>query len=104
MSKSTAANLSLVLAIAMWPIGTLGFFSQLGDFARDTPAFDVWLWRGLYGGGMLTLATACFVAAAWLSGYSFPEARRRALASSLICGSFVVAILWSTVLGPFFAL
>ena len=104
MNKSTAATLSLVMAVLMWPLGAYGFLALLMDFAPEPTPFQLWVYKGLGGGGPLTIAAGFFVAAAWLSGYSFHEAKRRAIASVAICSGFVAFIFWATIVGPYIAL
>lgn len=85
MTKQNAATLSVVMAIVMWPIGAFGIFSTLGDLIPDITPYEAWQSKALFGGLPMTLAFGLFVSAAWLSGYSFSEAKRRSITSLLLC-------------------
>ena len=104
MPKGKAATLSLLMAIVMWPLGAFGFFGMLGDLNPKTPHFQAWVYKGVYAGLPLTLAFALFVAASWLSGYSYSEAKYRAVASVILCSCFAILVFWAVFLGPLLAL
>lgn len=104
MSKGVAANISVVLAIVMWPLGAFGFLGMLGDPSPHLSQGQVWVQKALYGGLPVTVAFAFFVAAAWLSGFSFSAAKGRAIVSLILCSAYVAGVFWGAVLSPWFAL
>ena len=104
MSKGAAANISIVLAVVMWPLGAFGLFGMLGDPAPDLSSAQVWVQKAMLGGLPLTVAFAFFVAAAWLSGFSFAAAKGRAIVSLVLCSAFVAGVFWGAVLSPWLAL
>jgi hypothetical protein len=104
MSKGASANISVALAIIMWPLGAFGFLGMLGDPAPYLSSHQMWVQKAVYGGLPLTAAFAFFVAAAWLSGFSFSAAKGRAIVSLVLCGAFVAFVFWGAVLSPWLAL
>jgi len=104
MSKGASANLSVALAIIMWPLGAFGFLGMLGDPSPHLNAEQVWVQKAVYGGLPLTAAFAFFVAAAWLLGFCFSVAKGRAIVSLVLCGGFVAFVFWGAVLSPWLAL
>ena len=104
MRKETAATWSVIMAVAMWPLGAFGFIAILADVAPGTSAYEMWFYKAMYGGLPITSAFGFLIAASWLSGYSFPEAKVRAVASAILCLSFIGLMFWGTFLGPLVAL
>ena len=100
MRKGTAANLSLTMALLMWPLGAMGFLSMLADHRLGMSSREVGINEGIWVGLPLTVACAFLIASAWLSGYSYSEAKRRASTVCVLCSGFVIVVFWNLVLVP----
>ncbi len=87
MKKQTLANIALVLALMLLPMTWIGFGVVLSEHEPTA--------RGVMVLGILTPLSFIFLfTAAWLAGYSYTEAKKRASISSFCCISYVLALIW----------
>ncbi len=87
MTKQTLANIALVLALMLLPMTWISFGVV---FSTHEPSA-----RGVMVVGILTPLSFIFLlVAAWLAGYSYTEAKKRSIVSSLCCASYVFALIW----------
>ena len=87
MKKQTAANISIVLALMLLPTALIIFSVMLNEHEPNTTG--VMLIRIATSLTLLILLTA-----SWLAGYSYAEARKRSIFSTLCCVVYVSACVW----------
>ncbi|WP_188795176.1 hypothetical protein [Dyella nitratireducens] len=83
MKPSTSANLALLLIIAGWILAGHGYSVSIEDFGSGTPA----AWRDAYYARatlMMVIGVASIGASLWFAGFAFKDARRRALAATIL--------------------
>ncbi|GLQ88300.1 hypothetical protein [Dyella flagellata] len=78
MSAGRLANLALVLAVAGWLAAFCGTTAVLGDPAPTIPRSVIEAQRHLSTSVML-LGVLGILSSLWLSGRSFPEAKKRSI-------------------------
>ncbi|MFC4764854.1 hypothetical protein [Dyella koreensis] len=91
MKQSTASNLALLLAPLGWGFAFIGVTAQLGDPDPDIPAAVLEAERLKY---MVVFYLGVFLIAGalWASGYSFSEAKRRAVVAAFIGVAPLIAL------------
>ena len=92
MNKQIAANISVVLSLLLWPVAVLGFAFALASPRYLASAEQIRFAKIIGPGVSLSLALIFLVAAAWLAGYSYSEAKKRALVGTLSCVAFVLVL------------
>ncbi len=87
MNKHTAANISIILALLLWPMALIIFSVMLNEHEPNA--------RGvILAGIMIPFTWVILVIAAWLAGYSYTDAKKRAIFSTLCCVSYVIVFAW----------
>lgn len=92
MNKQVAANLSVVLSLLLWPVAVLGFAFAIASPPYMTSAEQIRFAKIIGPGVSLSLAFIFLVAASWLAGYSYQEAKKRAIVGTLSCAAFVLVL------------
>jgi hypothetical protein len=92
MTKQMAANTSVLLALVLWPAAFFGAGWALGDAAPYESAAQARFVKVIGAGVMMSLTVTFLAAAAWLAGYSYAEAPKRAVISTVSCTAFVLAL------------
>jgi hypothetical protein len=92
MNKTLAANLSLAFALALWPAVVVGYAPLFS--AHEPMGMTILLMKVL-----VPLSFFFLTAAAWLAGFSFTEAKKRAVVSSISCVGYLGFIVWLMVWG-----
>jgi hypothetical protein len=75
---SRLANFALVLVVLGWLLASYGVMSQFGDPAPNVPRSVIESQRHVSVTALLA-GVLCLMGATWLSGRSFPGARKRSL-------------------------
>lgn len=94
--RSITANVALVLVPLGWLLAVYGTLSVMGDYHPDT-AREVIIANQNRSYAALSVGIICLAVALWLSGYSFRQARKRAL----LVGAAVAVPLLTVLLGLF---
>lgn len=97
MNPSRTANLALCLVVIGWLLAVYGALSQLGDPAPWVSRASVEAQRQT-SAGVLLAGIVALLTSLWLSGYSFAQARWRAVIAAFLCVAPVVAIYATTFL------
>jgi len=97
MKPSRAANMALGLVVVGWLMACYGALSQLGDPAPEVSRATIEAHRQV-SAVVLLIGIVALLSSLWLSGYSFGQARRRALIAAFLCVAPVVAIYATTFL------
>ena len=87
MKKQTAANISIALALMLWPMALISFGVVLNEHEPNARCI-------LLVQIMMPLTFVFLLTAAWLAGYSYAEAKKRSIISTLCCVGYVLALAW----------
>jgi Na+/phosphate symporter len=84
VTRRTAANVALALCGLAWPLMAYGLLSRLADPAPDITREQIASAHQI-SNVVLLVGVVALLGAAWLAGYSFSEARWRAVFVSIAC-------------------